>query len=380
MAEPKSLKIDYPYNCFMQVQANFWDSLQKISQHHQIKCKYLMDEMSKGNEEENEQNEKAILWATESLKTIAQRDLRHYYLIYLMYNFCLSQPLTLNQLKKNFNNKIFPYYIFTLLVKKKEIHLLVIDFLEKKITILNKEKKIEQINQDKIKSVLKKMNTSIVIALNDDNNTEIEIFPEFFQQIGLIFKIIDFFAKCNKNDKIDNGEKENELSLLDDDTYTPKGILKQDIILKEHQNKLLTKDKRYAVLGPSQIIIFKDKSMSEIRNVVPLLPFATQLISDDKELIISFKYMYRDQSLTFLNQEDYFEWKKILKDIFNKIKDEKIEGITLYRIKEKKLNSKIMDLIDNEIKETEETITKLNEELEDFKKNVINDKDNKNDK
>ena len=107
MAEPKPLKIDYPYNCFMQLQANFWDSFQKISKHHQIKCKYLMEEMSKGNEEEIKENEKAILGATESLKTIVQMDLRHYYLIYLKYSFCLSQPLTLNQLKTNFKNKIF---------------------------------------------------------------------------------------------------------------------------------------------------------------------------------------------------------------------------------------------------------------------------------
>ena len=54
--------------------------------------------------------------------------------------------------------------------------------------------------------------------------------------------------------------------------------------------------------------------MKEIRNVIPLLPFATQLISDDKELTITFKYFYRDQSLTFFEENAYFEWKNILKD------------------------------------------------------------------
>ena len=101
-------------------------------------------------------------------------------------------------------------------------------------------------------------------------------------------------------------------------------------ILKEHQNKLLSKDERYAVLGPSLIIIFKDNTMKEIRNIIPLLTYATQLISDDKELIITFKYFYRDQSLTFFEEKTYLEWKNTLKDIFNKKLVEKIEGITLY--------------------------------------------------
>ena len=177
-------------------------------------------------------------------------------------------------------------------------------------------------------------------GINNVKNREIEIFPELFQQVDLIYTIIDFFIK-NKNNKIENildtGE-ESELNLLDDDIYVPKGMLLKAHILKEHQNKLLSKDKRYAVLGPSLIIIFKDDTMKEIRNIIPLLAYATQLIADDKELIITFKYFYREQSLTFFEEKTYFEWKNTLKDIFNKKIAEKIEGITLYQIKEQKIN------------------------------------------
>ena len=327
-------------------------------------------------------NESKILTITESLKTIVQTDLRHYYFLYLKYNFCLCEPLTINQLKTNFKNKIFPYFLFTLIIKKKEIIHLIIDFFEGKILIMNKDKIIENISQQRLISVSKKSNISIILVLNDKGitygkNQEIEIIPELFQQVDLIYTIINFFIKNYKEEKeskIDSEEK-SELSLLDDDIYVPKGMLLKAHILKEHQNKLLSKDKRYAVLGTSLIIIFKDNTMKEIRNIIPLLSYATQLISDDKELIITFRYFYRDQSLTFFEEKTYFEWKNTLKDIFNKKIVEKIEGITFYQIKEKKINSKIIDVINNEINEIEIKIKKNMENFEITKKSII-DNDN----
>ena len=379
MTDQKSLKLDYSEKSFMLLHTNFWDSLQNISKHHQVICKYLMQEMSKGNEEENKINEKRILTTTQSLKSLVETDYRYYYLLYLKYTFFVSQPLTLNQLKTNFKNKIFPYYLFTILVKKKDINHLIIDFIERKILIYNKDKKIENICQEKIFSVTKKMNTSIIITLNEkevrsDKKKEIEIFPEFFQQIDLIYNIIDFFAKIDQNKNADNGD--DGLSILDDDTYVPKGILLRCSILKEHQNKLLSKDKRYAVLGSSQIIIFKDESMKEIRNVIPLLPFSAQLISDDKEFVLTIKYFCRDQALTFFDENTYLEWKNKLKDIFNKKIMEKIDGITFYRIKEKKLNNKIIDLLDDSIKAIKEQIKTTDEDLERIKTSIV---ENKND-
>ena len=378
--ESLSLKIDYPDKYFRLLHSNFWDSFQNISNHHQIKCKYLLEETSKNKEKGNNSNENIILKITESLKTLVQIDLRYFYLLYLKYSFFLSEPLTLNQLKTNFIKKVFPFYLFTLNTKKKEINHLIIDFLEKQITILNKDKKIQNLSQDKIYGVSKKMNTSIIISLyeidpNTKTNIQIEIFPEFFQQVDLIYVIMDFFVKFNK-EKNNNIPEEAKLTILDDDTYVPKGILLRTNILKEHQNKLLSKDKRYAVLGPSLIIIFKDTNMKEIRNVIPLLPFATQLISDDKDLILTFKYINRDQSLNFLDENTYFEWKNTLKDIFNKKIEEKIDGISLYQIKEKKFNSKVLHLINDDIEEIEEKISKNKNYIENIKNSIVNDEIN----
>ena len=383
MFEEKPIKTDFSNKYFMLLHANFFDSLQKISQNHQILCKYLLEDMSKNDEEKTKINHAKILTITESLKTIVEIDLRNYYFLYLKFIFCLSQPLTMYQLRTNFKNKLFPYYLFTLLLRKKEIVHLIIDFFEKKILILNKEKKLETINQEKIVSVSKKSNISIVLTLSEkisnDKQKEIEIFPEFFQQVDLIYNIINYFINYKvKDDESICDIDENGLSLIEDDTYLPKGIILKDNILKEHQNKLLSKDKRYAVLGTSLIIIFKDKSLKEIRNIIPLLPFATQLITDDKELEITFKYFYRDQSLSFFDEDTYIVWKNTIKDIFNKKNIERIEGITLYQIREKTLNNKILDLINDEIKDVQDKIKEKNEDLINLKKVITqDDKDNK---
>ena len=96
--------------------ANFWDSLQKIGKKYKIICSHIL----KGDsEEEKKENNTNILNTTESLKILIQSDFRFFYFQFLKFNFILSQPLTSGQLKKNFKNKIFPYYIFTLLTKKK---------------------------------------------------------------------------------------------------------------------------------------------------------------------------------------------------------------------------------------------------------------------
>ena len=116
--------------------------------------------------------------------------------------------------------------------------------------------------------------------------------------------------------------------------------------------------------------------MKEIRNVIPLLPFSAQLISDDKDFVLTMKYFYRDQALTFFDEDTYLEWKNKLKDIFNKKIVEKIDGITYYRIKEKKINNKIIDLLDDTIKEIKEKIKATDEDLERIKTSIV---DNKND-
>ena len=372
MSELSIFNFDYSLKPFSSLKATFWDSLQQIGKNHQIICSHILNEQS---DEENKENNNKILNITESLKILVQSDLRFFYLQFLKYNFILSQPLTMGQLKKNFKNKIFPYYLFTLLSKKKEIHHMIIDLIEKKIFIFNKNKKLETIPKEKILTLMKENNNSIVITLNDnqitnDKKKNIEITPEFNIQSELIYILICFMMQMDENKK--DPEIQN-ISILDDDIYIPKGFLLKTYILKSHQKKILSKDRRFAVLGPSQIIIFKSSSMKEITNIIPLIYFGTQLKSDDKENIITFKYFNRKQKLEFLDYNTYNEWKSTLRDIFNKKREEKIDGIFLYKLKEKEMKSKILDEINEEIKELEEKIKTENNEFEEAKKEIIND-------
>lgn len=372
MSELSIFNFDYTLKPFSSLKATFWNSLQQIGKNHQIICSHILSEQS---EEGKQENNNKILNITESLKILVQSDLRFFYLQFLKFNFILSQPLTMGQLKKNFKNKIFPYYLFTLLSKKKEIHHMIIDLIEKKIHIFNKNQKLETIPKEKILTLMKENNNSIVITLNDnqitnDKKKNIEIIPEFNIQSELIYILICFMMQMDETKK--DPEIQN-LSLLDDDIYIPKGILLKNYILKSHQKKILSKDRRFAVLGPSQIIIFKNNSMKEITNIIPLIFFGTQLKSDDKENILTFKYFNRKQKLEFLDYNTYNEWKSTLKDIFNKKKEEKIDGIFLYKLKEKEMKSKILDEINEEIKDLEEKIKTENKEFEEAKKGILND-------
>ena len=372
MSELSIFNFDYILKPFSSLKATFWNSLQQIGKNHQIICSHILSDQS---EEGKKENNNKILNITESLKILVQSDLRFFYLQFLKFNFILSQPMTMGQLKKNFKNKIFPYYLFTLLSKKKEIHHMIIDLIEKKIHIFNKNQKLETIPKEKILTLMKENNNSIVITLNDnqitnDKKKNIEIIPEFNIQSELIYILICFMMQMDETKK--DPEIQN-LSLLDDDIYIPKGILLKNYILKSHQKKILSKDRRFAVLGPSQIIIFKNNSMKEITNIIPLIFFGTQLKSDDKENILTFKYFNRKQKLEFLDYNTYNEWKSTLKDIFNKKKEEKIDGIFLYKLKEKEKKSKILDEINDEIKGLEEKIKTENKEFEEAKKGILND-------
>ena len=372
MSELSIFNFDYILKPFSSLKATFWNSLQQIGKNHQIICSHILSDQS---EEGKKENSNKILNITESLKILVQSDLRFFYLQFLKFNFILSQPLTMGQLKKNFKNKIFPFYLFTLLSKKKEIHHMIIDLIEKKIHIFNKNQKLETIPKEKILTLMKENNNSIVITLNDnqitnDKKKNIEIIPEFNIQSELIYILICFMMQMDETKK--DPEIQN-LSLLDDDIYIPKGILLKNYILKSHQKKILSKDRRFAVLGPSQIIIFKNNSMKEITNIIPLIFFGTQLKSDDKENILTFKYFNRKQKLEFLDYNTYNEWKSTLKDIFNKKKEEKIDGIFLYKLKEKEMKSKILDEINDEIKDLEEKIKTENKEFEEAKKGILND-------
>ena len=372
MTELNIFHYNYELKPFSTLKTNFWDSLQQIGKNHQIICNHILKELS---EDDKKENNKDILKVTESLKILVQADFRYFYIEFLKFNFILSEPLTVGQLKKNFINKIFPYYLFTLLTKKKKINHMIIDLIEKKIQIYKKDKKLETIRKENIMTLMKENNNTIVITLNSKNITNnkmnnIEIIPEFNIQSDLIYILISFMMQM---DECKRNTENKDYSILEDDTYIPKGIILKAYILKIHQKKILSKDKRFAVLGPSQIIIFKNSNMKEIKNIIPLIFFGIQIKYKDKENIIKFKYFNRKLKIQFLDNNTYIEWKSTLENIFSQKIKVKIDGINLYKLREKELNKNIVDEINQDIKNIEEKIKSENNEFENYKQEIIKD-------
>ena len=371
----------YKINHFSVLQSTFWDSQEKIKQNYDALMK-IIEENNKKPEEER----KKLAITAESLKEsytfLTQEQERQNYLSFLKYYYFLSEPLSLHQLKKNFNNKLFPFYIFTIKIKEKQqISTLIIDFVQKKLYIIYKEKEFHVIKSDNIITVSKKFGTTIIIMSKNeqydkkknkpkDEFKEITFEPEINQQIDIIYTIISYFAKS-----IDDN---NFYDLLVDDSYRPFGIILRTKIIKDHRVKVFGKDDRYALLGSSMIIIYKNEEMKDIRNVLPLYPFFMRINFIEKERKIIFKYPTREQALSFYDKEHYSIWCNTLKDIINKRIVSKMGTLEYFQANENKEKEKIIKEIEVETLYAQEEINELKKKVENVKKKFVNDHNNKN--
>ena len=370
----------YKIKHFDILQSTFWDSPEKIKQNYDSLMKVLEDNNKKPP---NERKNFSI--TVESLKEsysfLTNEEQRQNYLSFLRYYYFLSEPLTLGQLKRNFNNKLFPFYLFTIKIKEKQqISTIMIDFVVKKLTIFYKEKEFYSIKSDNIIAVNKKYGSIIsIMSKNEkydkkknkpkDEFKEITFEPEIHQQIDIIYTVICYFAK-----KIDDN---NFYDLLEDDSYRPLGIILRSKIIKDHRVRVLGKDDRYAILGSSMIIIYKNEEMKDIRNILPLFPFFMRVIFVEKERKIIFKYPTREQGLSFFDNEHYSIWTSTLKEIFNKRIKSRMDNVESFQASENKLKEKIIKEIGVEILCTQEEINSLKNKLETIKNKFINSNDNK---
>ena len=375
----------YHHKHFSQLQVTFWDTKETITKNYETLIKILKDNESRpSNEKKNYGITSESL--TLSYKILTEPKERENYLYFLKNYYFLSEPISLQQLKKNYHNKIFPYYIFTIKIKEKQqIFNLSIDFIEKKLTIQYKDKLYQTILSDDILTVNKKFGTSISLMVkneiskdkkNSDKNKsksefkEIEFEPEISQQIDIIYIIISYFTKSI--------EDNNFYSLLQNDVYRPCGVILKGKILKEHHIKILGKEDRYAVLGSNMIILYKNDELKEIRNVLPLCPFLMRVNYVEKENKINFIYPNREQSLCFYDKEHFCLWMTTLKEIFIGRVKNKMDTVQLLQVNEIKENDKIIKEIKIEIQCAEEEIKIIKDKVEKFT-NKIENKNNKND-
>lgn len=370
----KQFNKTYNQKHFNILQSTFWDTTEKIKQNYDSLTK-ILEENNKKPEAERKNFGITQESLNESYTFLTQEEERKNYLSFLKYYYFLSEPLTLNQLKKNYNNKIFPFYIFTIKIKEKQqISTLTIDFVQKKIIIFYKDKEFYTLLSKNIITVNKKFGTTLIIISKNENYDknknkpkdefkEITFIPEFIQQIDIIYTIISYFAKSIKDN--------NFYDLLEDDGYRPCGIIIRTNIIKDHRVKVLGKDDRYAVLGASMIIIYKNEEMKDIRNVLPLFPFFMTINYMDKDKKIIFKYPIREQALSFYDNENYSIWKSTLKDIFSQRIKNKMNILEMFQANENRERDSIIKEIGIEILCAEEEINALKKKLENIKNKFI---------
>ena len=367
----------FKYKHFSSLQSTFWDPPEQIKKNYEIISKNLeQNSLSKNNGMSLTQSS-----LKDSYELLTDPKKRQNYLTFLKYYYFLSEPISLQQLKKNYHNKIFPYYIFTIKIKERiQISSLIIDFIEKKLRIVYKDKLHYEINNNDIITVNKKFGQSIILMIKGNSNNkktndknkqkdefkEIVFDPEISRQTDIIYTIISYFAKS-----IDDN---NFYSLLENDVYRPCGIILRSKILKAHRSKILGKDDRYAVLGPSMIIIYKNEEMQDIRNVLPLFPFLMRINFIEKEKKIILKYPSREQSLIFYDNEHYSMWVTTLKEILIKRIRSKMDVVDLVEVNNIKQKDKIIKEIGVEILCAQEEVNAIKTKLEKFENKIKGNK------
>ena len=142
---------------------------------------------------------------------------------------------------------------------------------------------------------------------------------------------------------------------------------------KEHRTKLLGKDDRYAVLGPSMVIIYKNEEMTDIRNVLPIFPFLMRVIFVEKIKILIYKLKINSINKNNIKEQNDND------NIFNN--DIKYENEIFEPFEELNKLKKECEKLKNEneklIRETEEKL-KLDENNGENK--IIVDENNNNEK
>lgn len=370
----KQFNEKYKTKHFNVLQSTFWDSTETITKNFEA-LKKILDDNSKKPENERKNFNMTKESLQESYDFLTKEEQRNNYLSFLKYYYFLSEPVSLNQLKKNYSNKLFPFYIFTIKIKEKQqISTLRIDFVEKKLTIEYKDKEFHTIKSDNIITVNKKFGTTIIIMVKKDildknknkikeEYVEISFEPELIQQIDIIYTIISYFAKSIQDN--------NFYELLEDDSYRPFGIILRTKIIKDHRVKVFGKDERYAVLGPSMIIIYKNEEMKDIRNILPIYPFFMRISFIDKEKKIIFKYPIREQALSFFDNENYLMWVSTLKDIFNKRIKSRMGVLEYFQVNENREKEKLIKEISTEILCVHEEMNVLKKKMENINKKFM---------
>ena len=345
---------------FEELNSSFWDSENIMTKKYKAKReKILKSENAQGDIESLEKAYKILL----TTKT------RQQYCKFLMYQYTLSQPLSMDLLIQKYYSIIFPFYLFPLKSEKEDNKYIVLDNMNfsvnyyERMSLKNSFEvdTIEdmQLNKDENSIKIKIIKTKNYILYNLLIEEHLQLFYALIIFMGLIKKKKDNWKKdlskvneINQNlvketiktifdadENLNQKTKEFKLLTLSNDSFVPKGIKYFTYIQDKSKNSSYTN--KFFVIGSSYIYLFKDQEMKDLLNIIPLVPGITMFEFNEKEKNIKIGAGLRDYNF-FL--ENYEAWTKIQKIVLNISEGEEtlFDDEDVIKVSESLYNDKIM--------------------------------------
>ena len=362
---------------FEELESSFWDSENIITKKYKSKRdKILKKEIEEGDIESLEKAYK-ILLATKS---------RQQYCKFLMYQYTLSQPLTMDLLIEKYFSIIFPFYLFPLKFEKDENKYVVLDNINFSVNYYEKTALKNSFVVDTIEDMRLDLNAHQLKIKIIKTKNEIVFIPLIEEHLQLLYALIIFMGIIKK--KKDNWKKDqskvneinqnlvkesiktifdinqnlsqkiNEFKLLtlSNDSFVPKGIKFFCHIQDKPKNSFGTN--KFLVLGSSYIYLFKDQEMRDILNIFPLVPGVTMIEFFEKDRNIKIIIGPKEYNLIIENLESFNKIQKILLNI-SEGEEELFDNDDLIKVSQALVNDKIMG---GELKDTP-LFCKLGKEL-----------------
>ena len=341
---------------FEELEASFWDSENIMEKNYKLKKKKINE---KNLEDED------ILLLENAHKTLLNSKLRQKYSKFLMYQYTLIQPPNMNLLIEKYYSIIFPYYLF--LSDKEDNKYIILDNINFSVNFyenngLKNSFEVDTIENININGNEKNLRIKIIKSKN-----EIIFTPQIEDQLFLIYTLILFMniIKIKKENWKKGLTKVNEINqnlvketfqtifdnnknlyqkisdlkflILSNDSFVPKGIKYCTFV--EDKNSSMAK--KYLIIGISYIYLFKDEEMSEILNVIPLIPGCVMFDFNEKEKNIKVTTSFNKYNFFFKEKEAYNNILKIIMNI-SEAEDELLEQDELDKVSEFLYKDKIM--------------------------------------
>ena len=352
---------------FEELESSFWDSENIMTKKYKAKReKILKKEIEEGDIESLEKAYK-ILLTTKS---------RQQYCKFLMYQYTLSQPITMDLLIEKYYSIIFPFYLFPLKSEKEENKYIVLDNINFSVNYYEKNAVKNSFEVDTIEDMKLNLNENNLKIKIIKTKNDIIYIPLIEEHLQLLYALIIFMGIIKK--KKDNWKKDqtkvneinqnlvketiktifdanenlshkiNEFKLLtlSNDSFVPKGIKYFCFIQDKSKNSSLTN--KFLVLGSSYIYLFKDQEMRDILNIIPLIPGVTMFEFFEKLKNIKIIKGIKEYNLFIENLEAFNRIQKIVLNI-SEGEEELFDDEDLMKVSESLYNDKIMG---GELKDT----------------------------